>query len=294
MLILCHKAPEQIKMFIKAMKNSDITFFLHVDKKSKIDTRELEQENVIFISDQDRVDVQWAKISQVDAELALLNKAYHTGEFDYFWLCSGQDFPIKSTRYIISKLSQNTSINYLNLFDTLNYNLGRCCKYDKRNQIKFENWIISRNLFVRVLKRGYIELTGGYNKTFKIFRRNNFTGLKFYFGSQWWCLNRGMIKWIFEYLKKNPMYYKYFSKCLCPDESFFHTLVMNSPYRGTVRDYLHYIDWSEGKNSPKILTVNDIPSILKSDKLMARKFDIQIDSNVINEILRQVEGYVYE
>ena len=72
MLILCHKAPEQIKMFIKAMKNSDITFFLHVDKKSKIDTRELEQENVIFISDQDRVDVQWAKISQVDAELALL------------------------------------------------------------------------------------------------------------------------------------------------------------------------------------------------------------------------------
>lgn len=291
MLILCHKELEQIKLFISAMRNSNITFFLHVDKKSNIKITELEQENVIIIPNQERINVQWAQISQVDAELVLLKEAINTGYFDYFWLCSGQDFPIKNVNYILNKLSQNMTVNYLNLFNTFNYNLGKNNKYDKRNQIQFANWMINRKLIFRLLKRMYIELTGGYNRTFNLCKRKNVTGLKFYFGSQWWCLNSSMVYWIMEYINQNPMYYKYYSKCLCPDESFFHTLVMNSPYKETVQDYLHYIDWSEGKHSPKTLTKNDLPSLLKSDKLMARKFDVRVDCDVIQEILK---GICYE
>ena len=74
----------------------------------------------------------------------------------------------------------------------------------------------------------------------------------------------------------------FFATCSTPDESFFHTLVMNSPYVEGVKDYLHYIDWSEDKNSPKTLTIEDLEKIRDSGKLMARKFDISIDDNIVS------------
>lgn len=73
--------------------------------------------------------------------------------------------------------------------------------------------------------------------------------------------------------------------CSTPDESFFQTLVMNSPYKDKREDYLHYVDWSEEKTSPKILTIEDIEELKHSDKLMARKFDIALDERVVEELL---------
>jgi hypothetical protein len=50
-----------------------------------------------------------------------------------------------------------------------------------------------------------------------------------------------------------------------------------------VNDNLRYIDWSEGKASPKTFTMNDLPILLHSDKLFARKFNADIDANILNE-----------
>ena len=59
----------------------------------------------------------------------------------------------------------------------------------------------------------------------------------------------------------------------CPDESFFQTLLMNSPYSNTQKDYLHYIDWSQNQNSPKDLSLDDYSLIKNSSKLFARKIN---------------------
>lgn len=277
-------------MFEEAMKNNDITIFIHLDKKSRIDPKSIENDNVVILPSEYRKDVRWAQISQVDAELALLRYARHQGKFDYYWLCSGQDFPIRSSQAILDALEKDQSTNYLNLYPSLNHDLGSCNKYDKRNQIFFSEWMLSRNLVLRVLKRVVIEATGGYNRTFPIFQRKNPTGMKFYFGSQWWCLNNRTVDWLLKYLKDHKEYYRFFSKCSTPDESFFQTLVMNSPYAGGVMDYLHYIDWSEDNNSPKTLTMEDFEKIEKSGKLMARKFDMVVDNKIILHLDKFIKG----
>ena len=48
-LLMCHKLPEQIKMFEEAMKNEDITIFIHLDKKSQIDPKSIENSNVVVL-----------------------------------------------------------------------------------------------------------------------------------------------------------------------------------------------------------------------------------------------------
>ena len=83
------------------------------------------------------------------------------------------------------------------------------------------------------------------------------------------------------YLKRHPEYIRFYRNVNCPDECFFQTLVMNSSYKDKREDYLHYVDWSEGGNSPKILTIDDYEELKASDKFMARKFDIGIDSYVL-------------
>lgn len=86
------------------------------------------------------------------------------------------------------------------------------------------------------------------------------------------------------YLKSYPEYIRFYRNVNCPDESFFQTLVMNSPYKAKREDYLHYVDWSEGGNSPKTLMIDDYEKLKASDKLMARKFDIEVVHRIIDEI----------
>lgn len=289
-LLLCHKLPEQIRMFEKAMSDKDITIFVHIDEKSDIKDEDIKGDHVVILPDKYRKDVQWAQMSQIDAELMLLRYARNKGEYDYYWLCSGQDFPIRSTEEILKYLEEDPVANYLNLYPSYNHELGHSNKYDKRNQIIFYKWMLSRSLPLRVLKRGVIEATGGYNKTYPIFLRKNTTRMKFYFGSQWWCLNEQTVDWILNYLKEHKEYYRFFSLASTPDESFFHTLVMNSSYASDVKDYLHYIDWSEGKSSPRTLTMDDLDNIEKSGKLMARKFDVTVDKFILQKLPTDKKG----
>lgn len=93
-----------------------------------------------------------------------------------------------------------------------------------------------------------------------------------------------MVQWIYNFLDEHPEYIKLFKHSLCPDECFFQTLVMNSPFASSVKPYLHYIKWEKGKSSPRILTESDYQEIVDSSKLMARKFDIDVDKEIINKL----------
>lgn len=281
-LLLCHKNAKQINMFLDAMQHRDIDFYIHTDRKSNIAGEILQRENVWVLPESDCVFVEWGGLSQVDATLKLLEAAMPK-HYDYYWLCSGQDFPIKPVDQIIEQLKCHLGWDYINLFDNLNWGLCQSNKYDKRVDIFYPEWIMGRVTWKRILKRAYVEITGGYNRTWMMHRKNSI-GCTFYFGSQWWCLRHVVLDWMMDYFLSHPEYYNFYRNAPVPDESFFHTVYMNSPYRECRRDYLHYIDWSEGASSPKVLGMNDIERLTQSDKLIARKFDMETAPDVIEWI----------
>lgn len=93
-------------------------------------------------------------------------------------------------------------------------------------------------------------------------------------------------------MSDNPWYEEGYKSSLTPDESFFQTLFMMSPYKNTRHDYLHYIDWSErpGKprNSPNTLTLADYDKMKESGYLMARKFDMDVDKGIIYKLMKDI------
>ena len=128
-LIQCHKNPEQINMLLSALKNPDVDIYIHADKKSDI-TSELQTSTQIHIlPDKYRVDVQWARFSQVRATLNLLGYASHHGKYEHYWLMSGQDFPIKPIDEIVNILHNNSDTNFVQLWPSRNgggYRKSRC------------------------------------------------------------------------------------------------------------------------------------------------------------------------
>lgn len=277
-LVLCHILPNQINDFIDILDDGHFDFFIHVDKKSDIHNDIHKRDNVLFVSDERRIDVRWGQYSMVEATLQLIDLATRTDHYDYYWLCSGQDFPIKRTDEIYEFL-KNKSCNFISIAATRNNPVDGYSntELDKRCEIVYPSWLIGRTVVQRGLKKLYNILTGGTGYTFRLLRRNAPCGLRLYFGSQWWCLNRETVEWVTIYAETHSEICEFYKKTLCSDESFFHTLVMNSPYADQSEPNLVFIDWSEGKSSPKVLRETDYEKIVSSGKLIARKIDATVD-----------------
>ena len=113
-------------------------------------------------------------------------------------------------------------------------------------------------------------------------RRKQPENADFYLGSQWSCLPNELEQWMEDYLQIHPEFIEFYRHTNCPDESFFQTILMNSPYKSKRLLYLHYIDWNFGRNSSKNLDMSDIDTMMKSAKLMSRKFE---DEDMIESIV---------
>lgn len=150
--------------------------------------------------------------------------------------------------------------------------------FDKRNDIKYPDWVIGKKLYQRISKRLLCIVTGGRKKTFSIFKKKR-PVKDLYYGSSWWCLPCDCVEEMMSILESNDRYTEYYSTSICPDESFIHTLFMQTKYAGTQKGNLTYIDWSAGQSSPKTLKQDDFEKLISLDDkyLFARKMDFDTD-----------------
>ena len=88
---------------------------------------------------------------------------------------------------------------------------------------------------------------------------------------------RVSVEWMIRYLKDHKEYYRFYENTVCPDESFFQTLVMMSSYADENTDYLTYLHFQAGANSPDILRKKDMKAAKESKCLIMRKVDMDID-----------------
>lgn len=119
-LIQCHKNPEQVNLLLAALQHPDVDIYIHVDKKSDIGSRLRTSSQMHILPDKYRVDVQWATFSQVRATLNLLRFASHQGNYEHYWLCSGQDYPIKPIDEIVQILHSDPDANFIQIWDSKN------------------------------------------------------------------------------------------------------------------------------------------------------------------------------
>jgi hypothetical protein len=297
MLAYClsvHKNPEQVKRLMDALYTPKDFFYLNIfgaDSHKKQEEwmnylKLFEKSNVFFSF---KYSQSWGTIDLVNATIDAMEH-FSDSNYSYFINLSGQCYPIKPISSIKETLSKN-KCSYIAYDKMPDY-----CKYAKDKKIycppntkfhyRFEycyypipNWNIIQ--FLKRLKN----IRKDANIFFKIPRMNKklLCSLELYKGSQWFCLHKDHVKYILRFLKDNPEYIKFFSTVLISDEHFFQIILLNSPLKSQIiNDNLRYIIWN--KRSPEILRIDNIIDILKSHKLFARKFDINIDNTILDAI----------
>jgi hypothetical protein len=288
-LILAHKHPEQLVRLVRALNTDETSFFVHVDKKTD---DELYNQMVCSLVSLPQVHfvkrrkVYWGHFSQLSATIHSLGEIFSQNiPFDYVVLLSGQCYPIKPNSYIEKTLRENEPNSFME-YSPLPYD-----KWLDGGLYRIECWHFRwfGRMFGFPIKYRFnsriVSLLWSTLISFFPVKRKFPRGFKPFGGSQLWVLSRECAEYLNYFVKRNRAFVNFFKLVVNPDEIFFQTAVMNSPFKErVVNDNLRYICWRDDPNHPAILRADDFENIAKSSSLFARKFDITVDASILDQI----------
>jgi core-2/I-Branching enzyme len=109
---------------------------------------------------------------------------------------------------------------------------------------------------------------------------------KLYGGATWWSLTTACCNYVLDYIKANPSFLKGFNYTFCAEELFFQTIILNSPFKDkVVNNNMRLIIWEmRNGNIPANLDESDLETILKSDKLFARRFEYPVSKPLLEQL----------
>lgn len=274
-IIIAHKNPAQLERLIRAMRHPDFDFYIHLDKKVDITAfKYLEQlEQVYFIAD--RTVCNWGGFSVVEATIKAIDQIKQTGiGYDFVNLISGQDYPVKPVDEIYDFFKKNKGYSFIS-FDTSNQTAWWKDAVRRYEAFHFTDMDFRGKYFVEklantiVTKRKFpvkLELYGG-NK------------------SSWWTITAECAEYLSTYFSANPKMISFLRKTWGCDEFIVASILMNSQYRDKlINENQRYIDWTDNEAHPKILITDHYPQIIESGMLFARKFDLEVDSEILDRL----------
>lgn len=287
-ILQVHKNPDQVNQFIHQLTpDGEADVFIHIDKRHYENMKDniVKSPHVKVL--QESIICEWGDISQVDTTILLLKEVLASDQsYDFVCLRSGQDLLVKEGfKEFLSEHKQQVFMNF--------------------RKLSKENWGFMKISWPKVARRRYTAahpiriyrriLLSFYSKGINISPNTNIWPKEydFYKGSQWFTLPYEVAKYIIEFFEGNEWYYKFFEQTLVPDESFFHTLIMNSPFKmNVVNNNLMFLKWGETlseRNSPQDLTWGDIQLIEESGQYFARKFNENMDNSVIDYFTKNIK-----
>jgi len=268
-MMTVHKNAEQVNRLINHL-SKDFDIYVHIDRRSSLKISESES---VFVYK--KYNSYWGSFNQIMATLFLLKQAYNKGYHRYL-LISGQDLPIEKNEEILDFFSNNNS-EYLHIAKIPTNNgwpdMNRLTKYHIKGKSKY--------YIIYCLKRGIIKILN-IIKTRKL-------DYDFYGGTNWINLTHNCVKKIFEYLKRDKKYINRYKWTNCSDEIFYHTIINLLEGLEVENESLRYINWADGPEYPRTLRTVDYDKIMNSNKLFARKFDVDVDKEIIEMIYKEIE-----
>jgi len=274
-LIIGHKNALQLSRLVGRLEHPNFDVYIHIDKKVDIgEFRKLENSPNVFLIN-NRVKVNWGGNSTFTAIIKSMHEIFESGKsYDFINLLSAQDYPLKTSKDIFEFFMANRERNFIS-FDASSES-----KWWKHAAARYEKYHLTDWSFPgKYLVQNVVNILAP--------KRNFPADMKLY-GSEkstWWSISGDCARHVIKEASGNKKLNSFLKYCWGTDEFVIATLIMNSTFKAqVVNNNLRYIDWSEGNANPKILTDKDSSALKKSEMLFARKFDINIDSKILDEI----------
>lgn len=221
----------------------------------------------------------WGGYSQIAVEMLLLETAVKNGEYRYYHLISGEDFPLKPQKHIHSFFDKQRS--EFVMLDSNQSGFEQRVRY-----YYFFQERIGRNTNSFVARCAYkLQKASIMLQKFLGVYRNK--GIRSFKGSNWFSITDGLARYIVSQKKWVTRHFKY---SYCADEVFLPTIVCNSPFVDRLTNatpaHMRKIDWKRG--TPYVFRTEDYEELISSDQLFARKFSCEVDDEIINRLREYV------
>lgn len=303
-LILAHNNFKQLDRLLGSLKSEDFDVFVHIDKKAKDFNVNsfFNRRGVTFIKNRKSVSLDTWTLFQ--ATMNLVNEALRKGtKYSYYMLLSASDYPIKPITYISEFLDNNYPQSFIDV-TPINRSNWVWKKFNHFRWIHINNLInsyVKSAIAKKVLKipirlsERIMDVLGNvpYKKT----------KYSLYGGSAWRVISDVAMKYIADEYNRNRKDIRNLSHSITPEETFFQTMIMNSPYgkdllvnpidqrEQNCLTYAYFTDDYSGNGKkpfnghPYIFTIDDF-QMLKNmdDRMFARKFDQNVDSEILDKI----------
>ena len=296
-LILAHKNPLQLGRMIERLDDGASKFFIHLDAKTPIEsfTACLEGAHIRFIEPRERC--VWGDFSIVRATIHLMEAA--SEEQGLFILMSGQDYPIQSQGYINAFLERNKEFDFIEIEpleekwkpkmvkDKLeHYHILHSEERGHSNcYAPFAHCSVFQKLRTLIhLLKGRLSMKNfrllcSLPKRVAPFERQ-------YAGSQFWAFSERTFYAVLHYIREHKAaleeYYKYTSS---PDEIYFHSVLMDLVAKDStikLKEQITYVNYFRKNN---VFITEDSEKLTSAKgKLFARKFDTDIDIEILNKL----------
>ena len=269
-LVLAHNNVDRLARLVTRLHTGSNQFFVHFDRGGNDEDfarliDELRDIPCTFIR---RRYCRWGRYGLVSATLDGIREFVAKSTASHVVLVSGADYPVKSRRAIAEFFDTHPSQSFMRTWA-----IPRPGWSHGGGTGRFDRWYFGRRFPLppaRLVKAGHGP-------------RRMPAGLKPFGGWQWFALDRRTASWLLRYLDSNPKVERFFKTTHIPDELMLQTVLRNSPMADDILDSVHYVDWTNGGLHPRTLEAADVPELVTSTFLYARKF---ADEAVLDEVER--------
>lgn len=284
-MIIAHNQFELLEKLILSLDDKRNDIYIHIDAKVKSFDfdyfKSITKYSKVHFTDE-RISITWGDFSQVKCEMILLRNAVK-GEnpdnpYTYYHLISGVDLPIKPNDEIHNFFAENNGKEFIH------YSSNEVSD-SSASRIKYYHLFRKkRNLFTKILAQIALRI-----QIFLGIDRLKNTDIKVQKGCNWFSITGDFAKYIVENQQK---YEKVFCYCYCGDEVFVQTMAESSKFKNNLfmpncnDDHfacVRLIDWKRG--NPYIWRKEDFEIIKRSPCIFARKFDLSVDSEIVEMVL---------
>lgn len=225
-LVLAHKDAKFISRLAKKLTyKCDNDVYIHVDAKADITPflKECQGDHIYIIDE--RISVYWGGFHSIKATIALYKAALKKGPYNHYMILQGADYPLWSNMQINEFFSKNKDVEFIRGISETKADRDPWWRYIPHYHLDSYSFfykllnhinIILFKAFKKLYKPPYVDID---NKQCEIYR-----------GWAHFALTQKCVEYVVHFYDTHPKYNQFFMNVYAPDESYFHTIIFNSPF----------------------------------------------------------------